>query len=81
LTSTGSIDVNLDNISDTINNSTKMAGEVTGGIADESDDIGTAIGITISVMFYIGLIVVVLGIIFLIFNWVKSIKGKAKGGM
>jgi len=81
LTSTGSIDVNLDNISDTINNSTKMAGEVTGGIADESEDIGTAIGITISVMFYIGLIVVVLGIIFLIFNWVKSIKGKAKGGM
>lgn len=81
MTSTGSIDVNLDNISDTINNSTKMAGEVTGGIADESEDIGTAIGITISVMFYIGLIVVVLGIIFLIFNWVKSIKGKAKGGM
>jgi len=81
LTSTGSIDVNLDNISDTINNSTKMAGEVTGGIADESDDIGTAIGITISVMFYIGLIVVVLGIIFLIFNWVKSIKDKAKSGM
>ena len=81
MTSTGSIDVNLDNISDTINNSTKMAGEVTGGIADESEDIGTAIGITISVMFYIGLIVVVLGIIFLIFNWVKSIKDKAKSGM
>jgi len=81
LATSGSIDVNLDNISDTVNNSTKMAGEVTGGIADESDDIGTAIGITISVLFYIGLIVVVLGIIFLIFNWVKSIKGKAKSGM
>ena len=81
MATSGSIDVNLTPISNTINNSTNMASEVTGGIADESDDIGTAIGITISVMFYIGLIVVVLGIIFLIFNWVKSIKGKAKGGM
>ena len=77
----GDINIHLDNISDIINNSTDMAGKVIGGIADESDDIGTAIGITISVLFYIGLIVVVLGIIFLIFNWVKSIKGKAKGGM
>jgi len=57
LTTTGSIDVNLDNISDTVNNSTEMAANVTEGIANESDDIGTAIGITISVMFYIGLIV------------------------
>ena len=81
MVTSGSIDVNLDNISDTVNNSTLMASNVTSGIADESDDIGTAIGITISVLFYIGLIVVVLGIIFLIFNWVKSIKGKAKGGM
>ena len=77
----GDINVDLDNINDTINSSVKMADYVTLGIADESDDIGTAIGITISVLFYIGLIVVVLGIIFLIFNWVKSIKGKAKGGM
>jgi len=81
MVTTGTIDVNLTSISNTINNSTTMADEVTGGIADESDDIGTAIGITISVLFYVGLIVVVLGIIFLIFNWVKSIKGKAKGGM
>ena len=78
---TGDINIDLDNISETINNSTTMAENVTSGIADESDDIGTAIGITLSVLFYIGLIVVVLGIIFLIFNWVKSIKGKAKGGM
>jgi len=78
LATTGSIDVNLTPISNTINNSTQMASEVTGGIADESDDIGTAIGITISILFYIGLIVVVLGIIFLIFNWVKSIKGVVK---
>ena len=81
MATSGSIDVNLGNISDTINNSTLMGSNITGGIADESDDIGTAIGITISVLFYIGLIVVVLGIIFLIFNWVKSIKGKAKSGM
>ena len=81
MATSGAITVNLNNISDTVNNSTTMAENVTGGIADESADIGTAIGITISVMFYIGLIVVVLGIIFLIFNWVKSIKGKAKGGM
>ena len=81
MTTTGAITVNLNNIADTINNSTNMAELVTEGISDESDDIGTAIGITISVLFYIGLIVVVLGIIFLIFNWVKSIKGKAKGGM
>jgi len=81
MATSGSIDVNLTKISNTINNSTEMAAEVTDGIAEESDDIGTAIGITISVLFYIGLIVVVLGIIFLIFNWVKSIKGKAKGGM
>ena len=81
MATSGSIDVNLTKISNTINNSTEMAAEVTDGIAEESDDIGTAIGITISVLFYVGLIVVVLGIIFLIFNWVKSIKGKAKGGM
>ena len=81
MTTSGTITVDLNHIRDTINNSTTMAENVTGGIAAESDDIGTAIGITISVLFYIGLIVVVLGIIFLIFNWVKSIKGKAKGGM
>jgi len=81
MTTTGAIDVNLTPISNTINNSTEMASQVTSGIADESDDIGTAVGITLSVLFYIGLIVVVLGIIFLIFNWVKSIKGRAKGGM
>lgn len=80
MATTGSIEIDLNNIGETVNNSTTLADRVTGGIADQGSDIGEAVGITITVLFYIALIVVVLGIIFLIFNWVKSVRKKAKGG-
>ena len=75
MATTGSVDFNLTKISNVINNSTQVAADVTGGIADQGDLIGTAIGITIAVVLLIGAIAAVLGIIFVIFNFAKRLKG------
>ena len=80
MVTTGSVDINLTPISNTVNNATDLADKVTKGIADQGTDIGEAVGITITVLFYIGLIIIVLGIIFLIFNWIKSVRKRGKGG-
>ena len=79
MATTGSIDVNLTKISNIVNNSTETGAGITEGIADESDDMGEALGVTLTVLFYIFLVVVVLGIIFLILRWVKNVRSTASG--
>jgi Mn2+/Fe2+ NRAMP family transporter len=62
-----------------VNNSTSLAKDVTGGVNNQATDIGEVIGIAVLVTILIGLVVLVLGIIFFIFNWIKNVRSKSKG--
>ena len=73
MATTGSVDVNLTPIGNILNNTTETGASVTSGISDQGDLMGTAVGITIAVLLFVGLITAVLGIIFLIFNFAKRL--------
>ncbi len=59
----GTIDINLDKFSNTINNSVEIGEEVSLGIADQGALIGQAIGVTIAVLLFFALIFVVISFI------------------
>ena len=73
MATTGSVDVNLDNVKDIINNTTSTGAEITSGISSEGSLMGTAVGITIAILLLVGMLTAVLGIIFLIFTFAKRL--------
>ena len=73
---TGSIDINLTAFGSTINASTGLAADVVGGVKDQGDLIGLAVGLSIAVGLLIALIFLVITIIPRLIKAVKGI-GKA----
>ena len=71
MATTGSVDVNLSTIGNTVNNSTYLGEQVTAGIANQGDLIGMAVGLFIA----LGLI---FGVVFLVWKFGKNIISTAK---
>jgi len=74
MATTGSVDVNLTAIGNTINNSTTLGHLVVQGVADQGDLIGLAIGLAIAIGLLIGLIFLVISIIPRLIAKVKGIR-------
>ena len=70
----GSVDVDLDNIGDIVNNSTLTGELIIEGLADQGDIIGLGIGLAIAFGFIASAILAVFGIVFVIFNFAKKLK-------
>ena len=75
LATTGSVDVNLDNIKDIINESTNLGALTIGGVADQGDLIGLGIGIALALTLLFGAIFVAIGVVP---RLIKSVKGFKK---
>ena len=71
---TGSVDVDLNNIGAIVNNSTLTGELIIEGVADQGDIIGLGIGLAIAFGFIAGAILAVFGIVFVIFNFAKKLK-------
>jgi len=74
MATTGSLDVNLDNFGEMINNSSNLGAEVTGGVADQGDLIGLAIGLSIAIGLLFGVVVLLLAFIVTLVKKTKRIK-------
>jgi hypothetical protein len=74
MASVGTLDINLSNFGDMVNNSSKLGSEVTGGVADQGSLIGLAIGIAIAITLLFGVILLVLGYIVKLIKEVKGMK-------
>lgn len=73
----GTIDVNLDYINTTINQSLRLGADVTTGVADQGTGIGQALGVTLIVVFISGAILAALGVIFIFLGFFRNLKGAA----
>ena len=71
---TGSVTVDLNNFRDMINNSSTLGAEVTGGVADQGDLIGLAIGLSIAIGLLFGVVVLLLAFIVTLVKKTKGIK-------
>jgi len=74
MATTGSLDVNLDNFGEMVNNSSSLGAEVTGGVADQGDLIGLAIGLSIAIGLLFGVVILLLGFIVTLVKKTKGIK-------
>lgn len=74
MATTGSLDVNMTPFGNMINNSSELGASVTGGVSDQGNLIGTAIGIAIAVGLLFGVILLVLGYIVKLIKGVKGVK-------
>jgi len=74
MATTGSVDVNLTNFGEMINNSTDLGSEVTGGVADQGDLIGLAIGLSIAIGLLFGVVILLLAFIMTLVKKTKGIK-------
>jgi len=74
MATTGSVDVNLTPFGDMINNSTDLGANVTGGVADQGDLIGLAIGLSIAIGLLFGVVVLLLAFIVTLVKKTKNIK-------
>ena len=74
MTTTGSVDVNLTAVGNTINNATTLGHLVVAGVGDQGGLIGLAIGLAIAIGLLIGLIFLVIGIIPRLIGKVKGIR-------
>ena len=74
MATTGSVDVNLTAIGNTINNSTALGNYVMAGVRDQGDLIGLAIGLAIAIGLLISLIFLVISIIPRLIAKVKGIR-------
>jgi len=70
----GTVSIDLNNIRDIINNSTLTASGTVGGVADQADLIGLAVGIAVAVTLLIGAIAGVFGFLWVIFSMVNRLK-------
>lgn len=71
---TGAVTVDLNNFRDMINSSALLGNEVTGGVADQGDLIGLAIGLTIAIGLLFGVVVLLLAFIVTLVRKTKGIK-------
>ena len=71
---TGSVIVDLNNFRDMINNSSDLGAEVTGGVADQGDLIGLAIGLSIAIGLLFGVVILLLGFIVTLVKKTKGVK-------
>lgn len=76
MATTGDVEIDLNNIGDTVNNATHLGELVMAGVRDQGGLIGLAIGLTIAIGLLIGLIFLVIAIIPRLIKTVKGI-GKA----
>ena len=74
MATTGSLDVNLTNFGEMINNSSDLGAEVTGGVADQGDLIGLAIGLSIAIGLLFGVVILLLGFIVTLIKKTKGVK-------
>jgi len=74
MATSGSIDVNLEKFEDMINNSSNLGAEVTGGVADQGDLIGLAIGLSIAIGLLFGVVILLLAFIMTLVKKTKGIK-------
>lgn len=63
MATSGSVDVNLTGISNSVNNATTLGHMVLAGVEDQGSLIGLAIGLAIAIGLLFGLIFLVIGII------------------
>ena len=70
----GSVDVNVEKFGNMINNSTDLGAEVTGGVADQGDLIGLAIGLSIAIGLLFGVVILLLATIVTLIKRVKGLK-------
>jgi hypothetical protein len=78
MSTTGSLDVNLDNYSTMVNESSRFGAGITTGIADQGELIGSVFGIVMAVGALLVLIGVALGIILYVIMKAKSVTGSVK---
>ena len=74
MATTGAVSVDLNNFGDMINNSTTLGASVTGGVADQGDLIGLAIGLSIAIGLLFGVVVLLLAFIVTLVKKTKNIK-------
>ena len=74
MATTGSVDVNLTKFGGMINNSSELGADVTGGVADQGDLIGLAIGLSIAIGLLFGVVLLMLGIIVTLIGKTKGLK-------
>ena len=74
MATTGSVDVNLTNFGEAINNSSQLGEQVIGGVADQGDLIGLAIGITIAITLLFGVILLMIALVITLIGRVRGIK-------
>ncbi len=72
MATTGSFDLNLDNLKDITNNSVGIGEAVTEEVADQGDLIGLAIAISIA-------LTLIFGVVFLAIAFLPKLLGKVKG--
>jgi len=70
----GTVTVDLNNFQDMINESSFLGAEVTGGVADQGDLIGLAIGLSIAIGLLFGVVVLLLAFIVTLVKKTKRIK-------
>jgi len=76
IATTGSVDVNLDKFGNMINSSSGLGSNVIGGVEDQGDLIGLAIGLSIAIGLLFGVIILLLATIVVLIKRTKGI-GKA----
>ncbi len=79
MATTGTFEIDKNNFSDLVNNTTQFGERISDGLVTQGPDIGEAIGLFVTVIIFIILIVAVLGIVFLFFRFIGSLISKARG--
>lgn len=74
MTTSGSVDINLDTIGAVVNRSTTLGDFVMKGVSDQGGLIGLAIGLAIAIGLLIGLIFLVIGVIPRLLKAIKNIR-------
>ena len=78
MATTGSVDVNLTPFGNSINNASELGANVIGGVKDQGDLIGLAIGINIAVTLLFGVVILLLVLVVVLIRKTKNIKGSAQ---
>ena len=70
----GTVDVDLNNFGDMINNSASVGENVTKGVSDQGDLIGLAIGLSIAIGLLFGVVILLLATIVMLIKRTKGLK-------
>jgi len=74
LATTGAVSVDLNNFRDIINNGSTIGERTIGGVADQGDLIGLAIGLTIAIGLLFGVVALMLVLVIKLIRQTKGIK-------